>query len=86
MSKIFNSQIVLPDCTECAGDSWQRDEKNQIIQFNGIDQRCSCYYAHRYLNANIGYNYWTIEPDNFQGEPEDLLQITKSFAKSAISV
>jgi len=81
MSKIFNNQIILPPCTDCTGDSWQRNDKNQIIQIEGIDQRCNCYYANRYLDANIGYDYWFVEPDNFQGDPDDLIQVQKYFDK-----
>jgi hypothetical protein len=79
MSKIFNKQITLPKCKLCQGDSWQRNEFNEIIQLDGVDQRCYCYYANKFLEANIGFDYWMVEPDNFQGEPEDLEKVMKYF-------
>jgi len=81
MSKIFNNQIVLADCTECLGDGYRRNANNQIIVKDGRDVRCECYYANRFLEANIGYDYWFIEPDTFQGDPIDLAKITKYFNK-----
>ena len=74
MSKIFNDKIILPLCKICT-DTFQRDLNGQIIQINGIDQRCDCYYANKFLESNIGYDYWNVEPDSFQGDPDDLEKV-----------
>ena len=81
MSKIFNNKITLPKCRNCNGDGWQRDFANQIIQVGNVDQHCYCYYANKFLEASIGFDYWEIEPNTYQGDPEDLAQVVKYFNK-----
>ena len=81
MNNLFNPQIILPQCTYCNGDMYQRNDNDEIISVNGIDQRCSCYLPNQYLNANIGFEYWTIDETNFDGDEEDLKQISFYFDK-----
>jgi DNA replication protein DnaC len=79
MSSIFNRKIKQAECSFCNGDMWMRTDKNEIIQVDGVDQRCSCYYTTRYLDSNIGYDYWFITPETWRGSPEDLQKVTKYF-------
>lgn len=80
MSRIFNEHIVLPPCQHCDGFGFVKNENGEIVQENGEDKRCSCYYANKLLDSNIGFEYWSISPDNFQGADEDLIQVQKYFS------
>jgi DNA replication protein DnaC len=81
MSSLFNAAISLPKCPYCPGDMLKHDEKGNVIQIDGIDQRCYCYLPHRYLDANIGFEYWKIDETNFEGEEEDLVKIKPYFSQ-----
>jgi DNA replication protein DnaC len=81
MNRIFNEKIILPICNECDGFGFVKNENGEIIQANGIDLRCKCFYANKFLDSNIGFDYWNINEDNFQGEKEDLKQISIYFDK-----
>src|ERR1700693_2460110 len=81
MTRIFNEKIILSACNECDGFGFLKNENGEIIQKDDKDQRCKCYYANKLLDSNIGFEYWNISLENFQGEEEDLIQITKYFDK-----
>lgn len=81
MTRIFNEQIIIPPCKKCDGSGWVKDEFGQIVNLDGVDVHCKCYYANKLLDANIGFEYWNISPDNFKGEEEDLNQVVKYFGK-----
>lgn len=52
-----------------------RDDNGEVISKNGVDKKCSCYLPHKFLDSNIGFEYWTIDETNFEGDSEDLDKI-----------
>lgn len=80
--RIFNSQITLEPCKKCDGSMYVKDKYGDILTDDiGKDIRCACFLANKYLEANIGYDYWDIEVDNWTGDKKDLAKITKYFDK-----
>jgi DNA replication protein DnaC len=81
MSRIFNDKIKW-ECSKCNGLGWEVDELESIQSNNGINGRChGCYFPNKFLDANIGYDYWVIDENNWEGAPEDLAQISGYFDK-----
>jgi len=71
--RVFNPQIELPDCKKCNGDGYLRDAQDRNLRDkNNVDLRCSCYYQNKYIDSNIGTEYWEITPANFEGHKDDL--------------
>jgi DNA replication protein DnaC len=60
---------------------YDKDHFNNIIYENGLNGRCTCYVPNKFLDANIGYDYWDITPENWQGKPTDLSSISEYFDK-----
>jgi len=81
MASLFNQNIIFPQCKDCNGDMYKRDQQGNIEQKNGIDVRCSCYIPWKYFNANIGFEYWLINEKNFQGDINDLNKVSIYFDK-----
>lgn len=80
MGSIFNESMVWPSCDLCNNTGWKRNEFDEIVQKNGKDQHCKrCYLQNKFLNANIGFDYWTITSENWKGSQNDLIQIVKYF-------
>lgn len=80
--RIFNTQIDHVDCKQHCRDGWLRDEQDRIIKDdNNQDKRCACYYQNKYIDSNIGTEYWPIVPDTFEGHPQDLEEVSKYWTR-----
>jgi DNA replication protein DnaC len=79
--RIFNKNILQKPCknSNCLNGFIVDEKKNIQQNAKGEDIRCECYWQEKYLNANIGYSYWPITIDNFDGHPTDLHEIKKYF-------
>ena len=80
-NRIFNAGILTKECPRCRDCGYLKDEQNNIIQINGVDQKCPCWLPKAYINSNIGSTYWNVTPDNWAGDKEDLLTISNYFDK-----
>lgn len=79
--RIFNKYIEQEPCTRCDGDGFTRDHVGNILEHDGKVVLCMCQLEARYLDANIGFDYWDLEPDNFDGDAHDLEFIVKFLSK-----
>lgn len=70
---LFNPYILLPECHNCDGSGFLKDENNNIILQE--DKRCVCHYQDKLLHANIGMDYWSINQQNFEGSSLDLKKV-----------
>lgn len=62
------------------------DSNDNIVEDkSGRPIRCQCYYENKYLDANIGFAYWPLTVDNFDGHPNDLARI-KEMMRNAESM
>jgi len=74
--RIFNKNISYK-CRACDGGGIIKDEHNNVVEEHGQIKRCTCFYINNYLDANIGYDYWNVNRDNFQGDISDFNKIAK---------
>lgn len=81
MSRIFNSDVILEPCKKCDGSTYIKTRSNEVMQVEGVDLHCECYMHNKLLDANVGFDYWDIESETWQGHQEDLDSITKYYSK-----
>lgn len=78
MDRIFNPHIDAPKCIRCDGSGWEKDKYNEIKRdSDNVGIHCNCYFENRYLAANIGFNYWELTPQTFEGNQQDLARLLK---------
>lgn len=80
-ARIFNKGIPISKCPICNDTGLLKNEFDIIIRENGVDKKCSCVLEKKYINSNIGSSYWNIEPENWDGEEEDLERVQTQFSK-----
>jgi DNA replication protein DnaC len=81
MRRIFNKHIKW-ECTVCNGIKWEKNNDGTVIFDNGINGRCkNCYLPDKFLEANIGFDYWNITSENWEGSIKDLKKIEVFFDK-----
>lgn len=73
--RTFNPDIIAPICKRGCKDMYVIDSHDNIVEHEGVPIRCQCYFENKYLDANIGFAYWPLTVENFDGHPNDLSRV-----------
>jgi DNA replication protein DnaC len=76
--RIFNKNISNLICPLCEGTKYIKDKDGNVIKCN------VCYLPNKFLDANIGLDYWGLNPKNWKGEKEDLKKILPYITKEGL--